>query len=260
MINEINKENETNEAGHFAVRISDIPKSQRPYERCMSFGPESLTDAELLGVVIRTGSRDLNSVALAEQILGHFKGREGLEGLLKLSFQELSTLKGIGPVKAVQIMCIAELSRRIWRAKAKKNLDFSSPESIADFYMESLRHRETECALCVYLNTKKQLISDFIISTGGLNETVIHPREVFLPAVQLHAAGLVLLHNHPSGNVTPSKADIAVTRRIYQAGNLLGIQLHDHLIIGDKQYYSMFDSQYWDQITEWRQPWPNGSA
>ncbi|MBE5921567.1 MAG: JAB domain-containing protein [Lachnospiraceae bacterium] len=229
--------------------MADLPASERPYERCMTYGPQSLTDAELLAVIIRTGTKEMNSTELAKEILSIHKGREGLDGLLKVSAAELTSIAGIGPVKAVQILCIAELSKRIWRARSEKKLDFSKPDSVAAFYMEEMQHRDTECAVCVYLDARKQFLADTILSTGTINETIIHPREVFGPAIQYHAAGIILLHNHPSGDVQPSPADIAVTQRIFQAGKLLGIALFDHLIIGKQTYFSFFQSEHWKKIS-----------
>lgn len=230
-------------------RMKDIPDAERPYERCLRYGAKSLTDAELLAVIIRTGNSKENSTELAERILNLVPGRQGLKGLLSLTDRQLKSLHGVGPVKTVQILCLAELSGRIWKAKAAEKLDFSEPSTIADYYMEELRHRPTECVMVIFLDSKKRFLGDAIVSTGGLDETFMHPREVFRLALKYNAASIVLLHNHPSGDTSPSIADIVATKRICQAGKLLGISLNDHLIIGDGTFLSLYDTKHWTEIS-----------
>ncbi|HIR94118.1 MAG TPA: DNA repair protein RadC [Candidatus Egerieimonas intestinavium] len=213
--------------------------TDRPYEKCLAKGPAALTDAELLAVIIRTGAQGISSVKLAEQILQLSKDESGLLGLHHLSLQELTQLKGVGKVKAIQLKCLGELSIRIAQTSARKKLAFTEPQSIAEYYMEKLRHEEQEQMVCMFLNTRNQLLGEKILSKGTVNSSVVSPRELFLAALQFHAVCLILVHNHPSGDATPSREDVLLTKRIQAAGELLGITLLDHIVIGDHQYVSL---------------------
>ena len=218
--------------------IHEMPEEDRPYEKCLRLGAECLTDSELLAVLLRTGTKGSPSVEMAEAVLRLSKDREGLLGLHHLSLTQLQGVKGIGKVKAIQIKCIGELSKRIATATAKKGLSFQHPASIADYYMEQLRHEEQELLICMMLDTKNHLLGDEMIFKGTVNSSLANPREIFLSAVSYHAVGILLVHNHPSGDCTPSEADISFTQRIKEAGELLGIPLLDHIIIGDCKYLS----------------------
>lgn len=211
---------------------------ERPYEKCLSKGPGMLTDAELLAVIIRTGTHGISSEELAGKILHLSHKEKGLTGICHLSLQELMKLPGIGQVKAIQILCIGELSKRIAMKQAKKRISFHQPETIAQYYMEQLRHEEQECMLCMMLDTKNQLIGDKMISKGTVNASLVSTRDLFLTALQYHAVNLILVHNHPSGDPTPSNADVTLTKKVRQAGMLLDIELLDHIIIGDCRYSS----------------------
>ena len=216
-----------------------IPEEERPYEKCRNLGPASLSDAELLSVILRCGARGRNSLELARDILKLCRFEEGLTGIHHLSLRQLQAVKGVGAVKAVQIKCIGELSKRISRKEARKSLDFQNPESIAGYYMESLRHEEQENVICMMLDTKNHFLGDVSLSRGTVNTSLISPRELFLEAFAFHAVHLILVHNHPSGDPAPSRDDLLVTRRIMRAGELLDITLLDHIIIGDQRFISM---------------------
>ncbi|MDD3338215.1 MAG: DNA repair protein RadC [Lachnospiraceae bacterium] len=224
--------------------IRELLPEDRPYEKCLASGTESLTDTELLAVIIRTGTKGMSAVALADRILNLSCSNEGLLGICHLSRQELMELPGIGLVKAIQIKCIGELSKRIATKRARKALSFTQPLSIADYYMEQLRHEEQEQMICMMLDTKNHFIGDEIISRGTVNASLISPREIFLLALRYHAVHLILIHNHPSGDATPSEDDRILTRRICEAGDLLGISVLDHIIIGDHQYMSFREEKY----------------
>lgn len=217
--------------------MKQIPKDERPYEKCVRLGAQSLTDAELLAVLLRTGTVGSPSVHMAEEILSLSKDRKGLLGLHTLSLAQLKSVKGIGTVKAIQIKCIGELSKRIAQTTARKGLQFTQPGTIADYYMERLRHKEQEELICMMLDTKNHLLGEEMIF-GTVNGSFVSPREIFLTAMSYHAVGILLVHNHPSGDPTPSQADLDVTQRIAEAGELLGIPLLDHIIIGDCKYLS----------------------
>ncbi|MCH1983321.1 DNA repair protein RadC [Ruminococcus sp. OA3] len=219
--------------------IKKLPVESRPYEKFRLHGAQSLTDAELLAIILRSGTHGTSSIELAQHLLALSKGHEGLLGLHHLSLAQLTEVKGIGDVKAVQIKCIGELSRRIAKGASSPFLDFKSPDTIADYYMEDLRHQEQEVLLCMMLDTKNHFLGDVQVSKGTVNASLISPREIFLSALQFHAVHIILVHNHPSGNPRPSNEDILITKRILEAGELLGIYLLDHIIIGDRRHISL---------------------
>lgn len=218
--------------------IKALPPECRPDERLELYGAEALSDAELLAVIIRTGFQGTNSVRLAESILG-YTGEEGLAGLCHVSIEELKEMRGVGKVKAFQIKAIAELTRRISKQSARKRFVADSPKTVAEYYMEDLRHRETECFVLLSLNGKGALVGEKILSIGTVNASLASPREIFLEAFKQKAVSILMLHNHPSGDATPSRQDIELTGRIKESGELLGITLVDHIIIGDNTYVSL---------------------
>ena len=219
--------------------IKDLPKEQRPYEKFLTHGASTLSDAELLAIILRTGTLGASSIDLSEAVLNRHESFQGLMGMQHLSMKQLMDIKGIGQVKAVQIKCIGELSRRMAKTIAKERLSFSHPATIASYYMEDMRHQEQELLLCVMLDTKNSFLGDVMISKGTVNASLISPREIFLHALAHHAVNIILLHNHPSGNPTPSDEDVKVTEQISLAGDLIGIKLLDHIIIGDQKYISL---------------------
>ena len=224
------------------ITMKDLPKEQRPYEKCMAYGPKALTDSELLAVIIRTGSSERTSLELADAILSQNAPGDGLTGLLHCSLEQLQSIRGVGPVKGIQLLCIGELSRRIWKQKVSAEpVAFTQPDQIADYYMERLRHEDQEVLLCMMLDTKNQLLGENEITRGTVNATMISPRELFLAALPFRAVHILLVHNHPSGIPDPSGDDITVTRQIRRAGEMLGITLLDHIIIGDHCYTSMLE-------------------
>lgn len=222
-----------------AKTMKMLPSSERPYEKVMEYGAESLSDAELLSVILRTGTKDASARDLAEEIL-KLGNPSGLPGLLHHSLADYREIRGIGNVKAVQLSCIGELSKRIWKA-AKNGGEFvcSHPAVIADYFMEEMRHKEQECLKLLILNTKNVLMKDVDISKGTVNASLATPREIFIETLRYRGAGVILLHNHPSGDPTPSKDDCLFTRRVEEAGRLMGVPLLDHIIIGDNSYVSL---------------------
>ncbi|HIY01410.1 MAG TPA: DNA repair protein RadC [Candidatus Blautia faecipullorum] len=220
--------------------IKEMPEWERPYEKCIRQGESSLSDSELLAVILRCGARGISSLALANDILSHMKESSypGLAGILHCSLSDLRRIHGVGTVKAVQLKCIGELSKRIASAAAKPFLSFHRPDSIAAYYMEQLRHQEQELMICMMLDNQNHLLSERLISKGTVNATLVTPREIYLEAVRCHAVSLILVHNHPGGDPAPSMCDRQITDRIFQAGEVLGIRLLDHIIIGDHRYIS----------------------
>ncbi|MCI6887112.1 MAG: DNA repair protein RadC [Lachnospiraceae bacterium] len=222
------------------IKIKDIPNDDRPYERCLREGPEALSDAELLSIIIRTGSREDNSLELASKVLALNYPKEGILGLLHLSLPELMTIKGIGKVKGTQLLCIGELSRRIWKRRAmEETLVFQNPESVAAYYQEDMRHKTQEQFHVMMFNSKQVLIRDTLLSKGTVNASLAAPREILIEALRYQAVTMILVHNHPSGDPEPSKEDILLTKRIKEAGEWIGIPVLDHIIIGDNSFVSL---------------------
>ena len=218
----------------------DYDKTEMPYEKFLKYGPESLSEAELLAIILRTGTKDCNSVELGKKILDlPVSPHKGLLGLHHVSVEELKRIRGIGEVKAVKIKCIAELSRRISKASQQEKLSFRKPESVAEYYMEEFRMKKQEHMMLIMLNTKSRLIAEKIIFKGTVNASIVSPREIFVEAVNQEAVYIILLHNHPSGDPTPSHQDIFISKKIKEAGELLDISLVDHIIIGDNIYVSL---------------------
>lgn len=216
--------------------IKDVPEEERPRERMLRFGPERLSNAELLALLLRTGSTGESVMLLAQRVLSK---TGGLKALTQVSLQELMGIHGIGPAKAVQIMAGVELGQRISRLLPEERYAIRSPQDAAQFVMEELRFQKQEHFICLFLNTKYQVIGKQCIFKGSLNASVVHPREIFHEAIRFSAAAIICVHNHPSGDPTPSPEDLEVTERLVEAGKLMGIELIDHLVIGDQSYMSM---------------------
>ncbi len=218
--------------------MKKIPDMERPYEKCLRSGAPGLSDAELLAVVLRTGSRGENVIELAKRLL-YYSGEDGILGLHHFSVEQLVKIRGIGKVKAVQLLCILELARRLSKASASASVSFSTPASVAEYYMEDLRHESQEVMKLVMINSKGKLIGENEVSKGTVNASIITPREIFIEALQRQAVAVVAMHNHPSGDPTPSEEDILLTRRIQKAGHIIGVELLDHIIIGNNCYISL---------------------
>lgn len=211
----------------------------KPYEKFLAYGPEYLTESELLAIILRTGTKEASALELAEQVLNLAKSpREGLLGLYDISLEELMQIKGIGEVKAVKLKCLTELSMRISRATAKEGICFRDSKTVANYFMEQLRHKDTEWVVLVSVDMKGQVLKESVLSKGSDRMSLISPREIFLEAMQQKAANIVLVHNHPSGDPTPSRCDLELTHDVKETGKMLGIELLDHIIIGDNRYTS----------------------
>ncbi len=218
--------------------IKQIHKDERPYEKCLAHGPVALTNVELLAVLLRTGSKGQDVLELAQCLLGPACGNEGILNIHQLTLEQLMKIKGIGTVKAVQILCLSELTKRLAKAVAKEGLMLNSPSTIAAYYMEDMRHKKQEHMKLLMLNTKSKLLGEAHISKGTVNASLVSPRELFIKALEKNAVSIILVHNHPSGDPTPSQNDLLLTRRVQEAGELIGIELLDHIIIGNNCYTS----------------------
>lgn len=221
------------------LTVKDLPISERPYEKCEQYGAALLSDAELLAVILRTGTKSIRAIDLAVSILNFSKAYTGLKGLNYLTMKELTKIKGIGRVKAIELLCLTELTKRMAKEIHRESLKLVTPQSVADYYMQDMRHLTREQIFLLMLDSKNKIIKDMIISEGTVNTSIMPTREVFVHALKYEAVNIILLHNHPSGDPTPSAEDIRVTKRMKEAGNLIGIALMDHIIIGDNKYISL---------------------
>ncbi|UFJ39056.1 DNA repair protein RadC [Brevibacillus humidisoli] len=217
-------------------QMKNVPLYERPRERLLRQGTAPLSDAELLAILLRTGYQRETCYQLAQRILSAFGS---LYGIAQASHQELVKIKGIGPVKAVELHAAFELGRRLAKSDRKEGTPIRLPRDVAQLMMPEMRHLTQEHFVCLYLNTKNQVISKQTIFVGSLDVSIVHPREVFREAIRRSSASVICLHNHPSGDPTPSREDIAVTRTLREVGELIGITLLDHVIIGDGSFVSL---------------------
>ena len=222
--------------------IPEIPAYLRPYEKALEKGPAVLDDAELLAVMLKTGTGGLSSVSLCRNLLAEAGGT--LAGLRAMPVQELMKIRGIGRVKAVQILCLSELAVRFSRSELPKPPDLSSCAYVAAYYMEEMRVLRQESLRALYLNTKNRLIREAEISRGSVNASMLPVREILVEGFRAEAVNLILIHNHPSGDPSPSRGDIEGTLEMKKAGDLVGITLLDHVIIGDHRYVSLGEQGY----------------
>lgn len=221
--------------------IRDYPKEERPRERFVQDGPQSLSNQELLALLLRTGSKDESVLQLSNRLIKSF---EGLRLLKEASVEEMTEIKGIGEAKAIQILAAVELGRRIHKLNDQDRYVIRSPEDGANYCMEEMRFLTQEHFVCLYLNTKNQVLHKRTIFIGSLNASIVHPREVFKEAFRRSAASIICLHNHPSGDPSPSREDIEVTKRLVECGKIMGIEVLDHIIIGEHKYVSLKEKGY----------------
>jgi len=216
--------------------LRDVPNEERPRERMQRFGAHALSNAELLAILLRTGTYAESAVRLAQRVL---KESGGLRQLADTSVEQLMQIKGIGPAKALQLQAGIELGRRLARTSIEERAVIRSPQDVANLMTEELRYFQKEHFVCLFLNTKNHVIAQETMSIGSLNASIVHPREVFRAAIKRSSASIICVHNHPSGDPTPSPEDIQITRRLIESGELLGIEVLDHIIIGDQQFVSL---------------------
>ena len=224
----------------YPTAVREMPEEDRPRERLTRLGPEALRDAELMAVLFRTGSRETGAVALAEQVIRHFGD---LRGLARASLEELQQVKGVGKVKAIELKAAIELGKRLAVHRGPERVKIRSSADVAELLMATFKEYETEHFKSLLLNTKNEVLKTVDISQGGLDGTTAAPRDVFRQAVREGAAAVIVAHNHPSGDPEPSRADVALTERLLQAGEVLGISLLDHVIFGDGRTVSMRERQ-----------------
>ncbi len=223
------------------LKISNMVADERPREKAVNMGVGTLSDAELLSLILGSGNRDENVISLAQRVLNFHPIHKGLVGMNYLSFHDLLRISGIGKVKACQILAVCELSRRIAMSSRKELVNLSSPEAIAEYFMEYCRFLTREKVIVMFLSASNELIKWSELSEGTVNRALLSSREVFVDALKCNAVNIVLIHNHPSGDPEPSDVDIVVTKRIIEAGKLLGIEVLDHIVIGDRTYVSLHE-------------------
>ena len=247
------------------IKMKQLPETERPYEKLELHGEKMLSNAELLAIIIKSGTKENTSVELANKIL--LMGDDAMQGnnnekalnksdnvametdnnllqyLQNVSIEELMSVKGIGKVKAIQIKAVCELAKRMAKPINTKKIKVKCSQDVADVFMEELRLEKVEYVKLVLLNSKNFIVKVVDVSKGGTNSAIVEPKEVLQEAVKMGVPRIILLHNHPSGDSTPSISDIEMTRRLYKAANIVGIQLLDHIVIGDRCYTSIFSRE-----------------
>ncbi len=216
--------------------VREMPEEERPRERLARLGPEALRDAELLAVLFRTGTREMGAVALAESLISRFGN---LRAVSRASIEELQQVKGLGKVKSIEIKAALELGKRLATHSENRRPKINSAEDVADLLMLDFKEYETEHVKCLLLNMKNEVLKIVDTSHGGLNASVVEPRDVFRTAIREGAAATILCHNHPSGDPEPSRSDIDLTKRMAEAAALIGISFLDHIVFGDGRYVSL---------------------
>ncbi|MEK7672188.1 MAG: DNA repair protein RadC [Bacteroidota bacterium] len=229
------KNNILHEPAPHHTKIKDWPAAERPREKLLQRGAHALSDAELLAILIRVGSGKSTALDLARKILVQERNLRGIAGKTP---QELMRLKGIGEAKAVELLAAFEIGRRVQGMNSDEKLIVQSPEDIARFMIPRLRDKKNESFWVLLLDSKNGLMHEEELTVGTLNASLVHPREVFKVAIDRVAAAVIVVHNHPSGNREPSVEDLNITRQLVEAGRIIGIPLHDHLIIAGDSYTS----------------------
>lgn len=224
------------------IKIKQLPESERPYEKLEIYGEKMLSNAELLAIIIKSGTKENTSVELANKILS-LVDNNVLQSLQDFSLEDFKKIKGIGKVKAIQLKAVCELARRMAQPVNKKNIKVNSSVDVADLLMDELRFEKIEHVKLLLLNAKNIIVRIVDISKGGMNSAIVEPKEILQEAIKSGIPKIILVHNHPSGDSTPSKADIDLTKRLYSAANIIGIQLLDHIVIGDRCYTSIFSAE-----------------
>lgn len=224
-----------------SIKMKELPSSERPYEKLEMYGAGTLSNAELLAIIIKTGTKEESSVTLAQKILTLNHGnKDNLTFLQDISIEELTNIKGIGKIKAIQIKAVSELTKRISRPIVNNKITITCPENVADLLMNELKNEKREIVKVLILNTKNIVLKILDISYGSTNSAIIEPREILVEPIKIGAPKIILVHNHPSGDPTPSKSDIIVTEKLIQASKLMGIEILDHIVIGYNKYESIF--------------------
>ncbi len=220
------------------MKIKDLPEQNRPRERFLKHGPEALSDAELFAIILRTGSPNENVIDMSNRLIKEY----GLNNLFDCSINELQKIKGIGPSKAMQLLAMAELGKRYSQSKNPIR-KISCSKDVFDLFHDRLKDKKQEEFYVLMLNNKNNIISEKLVTKGILDASIIHPREIFKEAIKSSASKIILVHNHPSGDPSPSKEDIDITKKIEEAGQMVDIKVLDHIIIGKGKWWSWVENK-----------------
>ena len=223
------------------MKMKELPISERPYEKLEMYGERSLSNAELIAIIIKSGTRNESSVSIAQKILTLEKnGENNLRFLQNISIEEFMSIKGIGKVKALQLKAICELTKRMSKPIDTSQVQINSPKDVADLLTDEMRFEKREIVKAIILNSKNTIVKIVDVCYGGTNSAVLKPKDVLQEAIKLGAPKIILVHNHPSGDPTPSKSDFEFTERLVQASKIMGIEVLDHIVIGDYKFESIF--------------------
>jgi DNA repair protein RadC len=220
----------------YTVAIKEMPSEERPRERLLHYGPQALATSELLAIVLRTGTKERSAIGLAEHLLSL---HGGLRGVANASVDEIAQVKGLGQVKGVQIAACVELGRRLASHQEEVRPVIRTPEDVAYMLMPELRDSRKEHFKALMLDVKNRVLKTVTVSVGTLDSSIVHPRDVFKEAVAMSAAAIIVAHNHPSGDPTPSPEDRQITARLCEAGRVMGIEVLDHVVLGDGRWVSL---------------------
>lgn len=220
------------------LMVKDLPEDEKPREKLLAKGVQSLSNAELLAILLRTGTKTESVIRIAEKLLKEYE-TNGLASIANLAPGDFSKIKGIGNVKAITVIAAIELGKRLAENPTRNSYIIHSPQDVANYMMARLRYETKEHFVIMLLNTKNHVLAVPTISIGSLSASIVHPREVFREAIQHAAAAMILIHNHPSGDPKPSKEDLAITDKLVKAGEVMDISVLDHIIIGDNKYISL---------------------
>ena len=223
-----------------SIKIKQLPETERPYEKMELYGETALSNAELIAIIIKTGTKEESSVTIAQKLLSvNPTSKNNLDFLKEMTIEELMTIKGIGKAKAIQLKAVAELAKRISVPSNYQKIKINRPEDIARLLMEEMRLEKQEHVKLIILNNKNEIIKIKKIAQGGINSVNMSMREILVEPIRIQAPKMILIHNHPSGDSTPSKVDIQITQRLFDVAQLFDIELLDHIVIGNGNFTSI---------------------
>lgn len=223
-----------------SIKIKQLPETERPYEKMELYGETALSNAELIAIIIKTGTKEESSVTIAQKLLSvNPTSKNNLDFLKEMTIEELMTIKGIGKAKAIQLKAVAELAKRISVPSNYQKIKINRPEDIARLLMEEMRLEKQEHVKLIILNNKNEIIKIKKIAQGGINSVNMSMREILVEPIRIQAPKMILIHNHPSGDSTPSKVDIRITQRLFEVAQLFDIELLDHIVIGNGNFTSI---------------------
>jgi len=224
-----------------SLKMKELPISERPYEKLEMYGAHTLSNAELLAIIIKSGTKEESSISTAQKILSmKNKNSDNLRFMQDTSIEEFMSIKGIGKIKAIQLKAVCEIARRMERPIHNTNMKITCPQDIANLLMNELRYEKREIVKVIILNTKNIIVKIADICLGSNNSAILKPRDALVDAIKMSAPKIILVHNHPSGDPSPSESDIKFTKQLGQAASIVGIELLDHIIIGDSKFESVF--------------------